>query len=765
MSDTRSTQIFQFVLAAVISCTPLGGCGGGDAAATAPATVGTTPDPAAQDTSTAANPAGSSASSAPAATTDTAATAVQAQAATKVVATTGVVLKNPILFVTQVPTASDMVSRVGAFGNHQAQITLAPRGGDLMIRYPDGTLRNLTREAGFGMDGLQGSNAIAVREPTVHWSGTKALFSMVVGAPVKQYQDVSSRWQVYEVTGLGQKETARITKVANQPDYNNVSPFYSSDDRVLFTSDRPRGGEAHLYPQLDEYESQPTNTGIWSLNPATAELRLLNHTVSGAFSPFVDSAGRIVFTRWDHLQRDQQADAGDQGAVNFVSEAAGAGRTPAPVEVFPEPRLASTSAFGPVNGYTSNLFTPWEMNQDGTSEETLNHIGRHEMMLGNFTRSFSADSALLDYSNTGFTANKKYLRGDGGIFQIRENPLTPGTFFGIYGREFGELGASQIVKFQGARGMNPELMAFTDASDPANAGGRYRHPTPLSDGQMIATHTPSTTITRPDAVEFAIKTLNLNSTTGQYSAGTSITGGISKTLSWYTPDTKVTYTGKLWELEPAEVVPRLRPLAPASPALETPEKSILTEERIDEAALRAWLKTNNLAMIVTRNQTARDRADQQQPYNLQVPGGVRTVGKAGAKVYDIAHYQILQADSVRSYTQYSRTGRRPIALPMHDAADKNAPNPSGPAGSVRIAADGSTAAFVPANRALTWQVTDTTGNAVVRERVWLTFQPGEVRVCASCHGVNKSDQAGQPAPANKPEALRSLLRYWNTLPK
>jgi mono/diheme cytochrome c family protein len=102
---------------------------------------------------------------------------------------------------------------------------------------------------------------------------------------------------------------------------------------------------------------------------------------------------------------------------------------------------------------------------------------------------------------------------------------------------------------------------------------------------------------------------------------------------------------------------------------------------------------------------------------------------------------------------------------MHDAGGKNAPNTSGPLGSVKIAADGSTAAFVPARRALTWQTTDTGGNAVVRERVWITFQPGEVRVCAACHGVNEADQAGRPAPQNKPEALRTLLRYWNTLPK
>ena len=49
---------------------------------------------------------------------------------------------------------------------------------------------------------------------------------------------------------------------------------------------------------------------------------------------------------------------------------------------------------------------------------------------------------------------------------------------------------------------------------------------------------------------------------------------------------------------------------------------------------------------------------------------------------------------------------------------------------------------------------------VVRERYWLTFQPGEIRVCASCHGVNSKDQANAPVPTNPPEALRDFLRYW-----
>ena len=689
-------------------------------------------------------------------------------------------ITNPILFVTQVPTlksGSDTGTRAATFSNHLGDIGSVARGGDLMIRYPDGTLRNLTKEAGFGMgEGLQEGQAIAVREPSVHWSGTKALFSMVVGAPSKQYQTGDYYWQMYEVSGLAKNERVSITKIAGQaPYYNNVSPIYGTDDRILFTSDRPRGGESHLYPQLDEYESMVTVTGIWSLDPISGNLRMLNHTVSGAFSPMIDSYGRVVFTRWDHLQRDQQADSTttDYGAFNFSDESATAQKLSSKAEVYPEPRpnaagQGSMSVFGPVAGYTNNLFTPWQIEEDGTGEETLNHIGRQELNAGlQVLRSFTSDGALSDDTDASLHANKKTIRFDGGLFHVREDPFRPGTYYGIYAAEFGTLCSDQIVRFNGGEGLNAEATAVVDfTSPPADlhgplVGGRYRNPLPLADGKFVAAHTPTTSIIAKEMVDFRLKQLAPDSTGRYYTPGPSLTGGISKTVSWWDPDAKQSFSGRLWELEPAEVVARARPKR-AGEAMGAPERTVFSDESVDETALRNWLKANDLALIVTRNQTTRDRADVAQPYNLQVPNGAKSVSPKGGKVYDISHFQIFQADQIRGY---SKAGRRPIAQVMHDPKVKNPPNPGGPAGSVKIAADGSTAAFVPARRALAWQTTDASGNAVVRERVWVTFQPGEVRVCASCHGVNSVDQAGKPPPGNKPAALAELLRYWKSLPK
>src|SRR3954470_4228897 len=169
-------------------------------------------------------------------------------------------LSNPILFVTQFPIAADFATIGAVFANHHADMQSVGRGGDLWIRYPDGSLKNLTATAGYGSSGLQGANAIAVRDPAVSWDGTKALFSMVVGAPTQRYQVKTFFWQLYEVSGMGQNQTPVITKLPNQPaNYNNVSPIYGTDDRIIFVSDRPCSGENHLYPQLDEYELTAVN--------------------------------------------------------------------------------------------------------------------------------------------------------------------------------------------------------------------------------------------------------------------------------------------------------------------------------------------------------------------------------------------------------------------------------------------------------------------------------------------------------------------------
>ncbi|MEO8378838.1 MAG: hypothetical protein ABI779_04160 [Acidobacteriota bacterium] len=651
----------------------------------------------------------------------------------KFVLLAAVAIVNPILFVTQVPVTEDFTTITSTFGNHRAAIDAVPRGGDLWIRYPDGSLKNLTRAAGYGVEGMQNAQGIAVREPAVHWSGTKALFSMVVGAPPRQYEWGEHYWQMYEITGLGKGDTPSIRKIPNQPaNYNNVSPFYGTDDRILFTSDRPRGGERHLYPQLDEYEEAPTVTGIWSLDSATGDLRLLNHTPSGAFTPFVDSFGRILFTRWDHLQRDQQADTdaleGNQyGTFDYADETAGAARLDQRVEVFPEPRSSRADLLSGTNleGLSINHFFPWEINEDGSAEETLNHIGRHELHRY-FNRSLNDDASLREFSDaTSGRMNRNEIQN---LFQIREDPSRAGRYVGTDAPEFDTFGSGQLVSLDAEPGRPADQIQVQYVTPKSDANGFWRDPLPLANGTMLAVHTPKS------AFAFRIETLS----------GEPLTPGMQATVTWWNPDQMQSFTGALWELHPVEVRARTRPVARTTP-LEEPEARVFREEGVDPARFRADLAARNLAAIVSRDVTTRDVADKQQPYKLRVSGTAGT--PPSGKVYDLSELQLFQAEQLRGTggTQSPRPGRRVLA--RHSST-------------VKIAADGSVAALVPARRALSWQTTDPAGTPVVRERYWLTFQPGEVRVCGSCHGVNTHDQDGHAPPQNAPEALRTLLREW-----
>ncbi|HEX7770490.1 MAG TPA: hypothetical protein VF422_10735, partial [Dokdonella sp.] len=670
------------------------------------------------------------------------------------------------------------------FANHQGGLQSVARGGDLWIRYPDGSRRNLTAEAGYGNAGQQGANAIAVRDPAVNFAGDKAVFSMLVGAPTAQYQVGTWYWQLYEVTGFEQGAAVSITPVAGQPaDYNNVEPAYASDGSLVFASDRPRDGRRHLHPQLDEYESTPSTSGLWKLAP-DGTLTLLQHSPSGSFGPLVDSYGRILFTRWDHLQTDQQAAADAEaeadgqpsvyGSFDYASEAAGAPRGPRAPEIYPE-ALTAVPGSG-LNGHRFNFFFPWQLNQDGSAEETLNHVGRHELH-DYFGQSFIDDPTLDDFiDDISGRTNPNPVEN---MLQLAEDPLLPGRYFAIDAPEFYTHASGQLVSIRAAPDANADDLVVTYHtprsarglydSAPAAFPGRYRDPLPLSDGQFVAAWTDAWQYaynagTREHPLspyDFRLHRLELGA--GTATPVEALTPGISKSVSYWDPDVLVSYNGPLWELSPVEVRSRAVPPVTVEPALQPAEAAVFAETGVDPGVFRAFLRSRGLGVLVSRNVTARDDADRQQPYNLRVPGGVQTVGSAGPP-RDIAWMQFFQADLLRGMggTEDPRDGRRVLARPLHDA-DALAfmpPAPGAPAGAVKIGTDGSIAALVPAQRAMSWQSMTPAGDPVVRERYWINVQPGEIRACDGCHGVNRDNQAGDPAAQNNALALRDLLLWW-----
>lgn len=694
-------------------------------------------------------------------------------------------LPNPILFVAQVPIPADFATVGSTFANHFAAVAASGRGGDLYIRYPDGTLCNLTREAGFGSAGeFQGPRSIAVRDPSVHWSGEKALFSMAVGAPAERYRPSARYWQIYEVTGLGRGERAVVRRVPRQPaDYNNLSPIYAPGGRIVFTSDRARNGARHLYPQLDEYESTPTVTGLWSLHPESGGLRLLDHAPSGAFTPILDSFGRVVYTRWDHLQRDQQADGDAVGAgygtFDYAHEGPGAARLDRRLEQFPEPRPVRADLLAPnESGHRFNHFFPWQVNPDGTEVETLNHVGRHELH-EYFTRSFTDDASLVDFLDD--VSGRFNPRPVANLFQIEEDPSRKGLYYGVDAPEFGTHASGRVVRLVAppqrpadrirvAYVTHPStvLTVGDGEAPPGGHSGHYRDPLPLANGVLVAAHTRETRYAANEGsrrfpvprYDFRLKKLEPGA--GAYlAAGAALTPGLHRRVRYWDPDEEVTYDGPLWELSPVEV--RRRPPPPARRSrLEAPEARTFAEAGVDVERFRRELRRRGLALVVSRDVTTRDAADRQQPVNLRVAGSATSTARDGGKLYEVAYVQFFQGDQVRGIGGLDSPdpGRRVLARPLHHPTADNPPAPDGPPGSVAVAADGSMAALVPARRALSWQLTDADGVPVVRERYWLTFQSGEIRVCTSCHGLNRRDQAGRGRPANRPQALADLLRHW-----
>ena len=676
---------------------------------------------------------------------------------------------NPILFVTQVPVPGDFAAVGSTFANHLPNLNSVYRGGDLWIRYADGTLRNLTAAAGLGSPAVfQGATSIAVRDPAVDWNGTKAVFAMVTGAPPAQFVVESYRWQLYEITNFGVGQTPQVTLVPNQPPFNNVMPAYLSNGELVFASDRPRGGEAHLYPQQDEYESTATVTGLWRLNPQTGELRLLDHSPSGDFDPMVDSFGRLLFTRWDHLQRDQQADAqATFQTFDWLSEAQNAPTAPSS-EIFPELRITPPNP--PVNGHRFNNFFPWEVAQDGTNAEFLNHIGRHELQRF-FERSFTTDSNIVEFNDV--NSGRLNPRSIENVFQLSEDPTQAGRYLAIDAPEFDTHAAGQLLRFNAPPSLNaddiviewltPESTSGTDEGA-ADHSGHYRNPIVLTNGSIVVAHAPQRGGVATN-YRFRLKFMTAG-TGGFQTAGGALTSGISRNVQQWDPDALVTYNGELWEISPVEVRARTAPAPVLEPPLAAPEVTAVANANVGLAGLKQFLRQNNLGIIVVRNATDRDKADKQQPYNLRVPGGVQTSTGVGT-TYDIAHLQMIQGDQVRGRGGVAQpaAGRRVLARFLHEptAVANNLPNPSGPTGSTPLFSDGSAAMFVPARRALSWQTTAPSGTPIVRERFWLTVQPGEIRMCEGCHGINRAGQVGQPDATNVPLALTALLANWNTV--
>ena len=774
-----------------------------------------------------------------------------------------------IVFVTQTPNplgALDFATVTSVFGNHRGTTEAAPRGGSLFIQYSDGSVRNILDEA-FQEACLRGlptcdprgyrvidgngllTHGVAVRDPVVHWDGDKVLFAMSIGAV--QHADRWKRqeflWQLYEVEGLSLGDSPTLRKISGQPaSFNNIDAVYGSDDdEIFFFSDRPITGNAIHYPQLDEYESIPTVSGLWKLNRSTGALTVLDHAPSGGFDPVIDSNGHIIYTRWDHMQADQQATAAlehvidpgvtdrfgpytyanendarpgmyelvrDRSAAALNSAAPDEARafdlseggTPEPHPTHPVYVDPAFHAEGDVAGFFNgapiftrapsdsagrkfrpmfmHTFMPWQINQDGSNHISLRHIGRHETI--EYVKTTFIDDPNLSEHNDSHTVWAFNISEDGAQDAVylantakEAKTHSSGAIFSL--TDSGAVGGLH----ENANALDIDWVTNPDADD------LYRDPIRHSDGRLIAAFDRVPLAQKSSNSGFAsfdFQIFSLSKASGAefyVTESAPLIAPILATFDYYEgggTGRLRQFSGPLWALSPKGISARNRPPLTAEASLHAIDEAAITAAGADLNSVRQFLSANNLALIAARNVTKRDDIDKQQPFNLYInhPSGVagaRTVNTGQCEVvangdcaYGVRFWQIYENKLIRGYERYQSisnsvfhdNGRRGLARPMDypPAVISNpAPDPSAPPGSVLVAPDGSAAALVPANRALTWLLTDAAGNPIVRERVWVTFKSGKIRVCGGCHGANELDQAGEVTSPNTPQALEHLI--------
>src|SRR5260370_34656816 len=194
------------------------------------------------------------------------------------------------------------------------------------------------------------------------------------------------------------------------------------------------------------------------------------------------------------------------------------------------------------------------------------------------------------------------------------------------------------------------------------------------DGSLTAPHTAWTLYESgggfaafpTTSYDFRLKFLQL--TNGFYAPGPLLTPGLTNRAAYWSPDILVTQTNLLWELDPVEVVARPRP-ARLQEQVAAPELAAFAAANVNINHFQDYLRTHELALIVSRDVTTRDHADHLQPFNLRIAGtGHQTIG-APNKIYDIAWLQLFQADQLRSLnygnTNSPLAGRRVIAQYLH----------------------------------------------------------------------------------------------------
>ena len=179
-------------------------------------------------------------------------------------------------------TADDTHDVSGGSGQVIDYLRYTPGGGVFVLEppTPDGTLRNLTADAGF--------EGVDVNGLDLSFDARQVVFTMRHAG--------DDRYHVYLANLDGSGEVRQLTF----GDYNDSFPLFIPGDRIAFVTSEP-------YPQMgtraDEYNHSRVVTQIAtiSIDGGDADRRVCSQNLSHSSQPFLLADGTIGFSRWEHL--------------------------------------------------------------------------------------------------------------------------------------------------------------------------------------------------------------------------------------------------------------------------------------------------------------------------------------------------------------------------------------------------------------------------------------------------------------------------------
>ena len=288
---------------------------------------------------------------------------------------------------------------------------------------------------------------------------------------------------------------------------------------------------------------------------------------------------------------------------------------------------------------------------------------------------------------------------------------------------------------------------------PATSATRCRCPT----ARCVAVRTTSPyadrAAQRPAVVALRFPPRPLVSGTPDWTPGARlIPNGISKSISYWDNQSyrQLSYSGPLWELDPVEV--RARPRPPR-------HQQSAAGDRDADPARRARRRRGDRspARLPRRAQPGADRQPQRHPPRrpaaglqpARSPAARRRPSPRARRRSRSPTCSSSRATSSAATRSSTRAGGRSRSCCTTACCRRSAARRRAACGWPRTAA--SRRWCRPAARSPGSSPT-ADGTPVVRERYWVTFAAGEMRVCTNCHGVNTHRRRARPAGADQPAA-------------